>query len=112
MSISDLFQYAGRFENQGQDGSAYLLSFWKKALQPLTTAALVIVAVAFIFGPLRSATMGSKVFTAICFGILFYLMQNLLSTVSLVYQLNPLIAVTVPIVFCLMIGLTLLKRVV
>jgi lipopolysaccharide export system permease protein len=112
MSISDLFQYAARFENQGQDGSAYLLSFWKKALQPLTTAALVIVAVAFIFGPLRSATMGSKVFTAICFGILFYLVQNLLSTVSLVYQLNPLLAVTVPIVFCLMIGLGLLKRLV
>ena len=99
MSISDLFQYAPRHR-------------YRPSRSCLTTAALVIVAVAFIFGPLRSATMGSKVFTAICFGILFYLMQNLLSTVSLVYQLNPLIAVTVPIVFCLMIGLTLLKRVV
>ena len=97
---------------QYPDGSAYQLSFWKKALQPLTTAALVIVAVAFIFGPLRSATMGSKVFTAICFGILFYLVQNLLSTISLVYQLNPLLAVFLPIFFCLMIGLVLLKRLV
>lgn len=110
MSISDLYRYADRFESQGQDGSQYYLSFWKKVLQPLTTAALVIVAVSFIFGPLRSSTMGSKVFTAICFGIVFYLMQNLLSTVSLVYQLNPVLAVTAPILFCLAIGMLMLKR--
>lgn len=110
MSISDLYRYAGRFESQGQDGSPYFLSFWKKALQPLTTAVLVLVAVSFIFGPLRSATMGSKVFTAICFGILFYLLQNLLITVSLVYQLNPLLAVSSPILLCLLLGLVLLRR--
>ena len=110
MSISDLWRYAGRFENQGQDGSPYFLSFWKKALQPFTTAALVIVAVAFIFGPLRSATMGSKVFTAICFGIVFYLVQNLLNTVSLVYQLNPLLAVSGPVLLCLALGVVLLRR--
>jgi len=110
MSISDLYRYADRFESQGQDGSQYYLSFWKKVLQPFTTAALVIVAVSFIFGPLRSSTMGSKVFTAICFGIAFYLVQNLLSTVSLVYQLNPVLAVTAPILFCLAIGLLMLNR--
>ncbi len=110
MSISDLYQYADRFENQGQDGSAYYLSFWKKVLQPITTAALVIVAVSFIFGPLRSATMGSKLFTAVCFGILFYLIQNLLSTVSLLYQLNPFLAVLGPILFCLLLGMFLLRR--
>jgi lipopolysaccharide export system permease protein len=76
----------------------------------LTTAALVIVAVSFIFGPLRSATMGSKVFTAICFGIVFYLVQNLLSTISLVYQLNPLVAVSAPVLLCLALGLVLLRR--
>jgi len=54
--------------------------------------------------------MGSKVFTAISFGIVFYLIQNLLSTVSLVYQLNPLVAVTVPIIFCLLLGSVLLRR--
>lgn len=110
MSMSDLYRYAGNFRNQGLDSSPYFLSFWKKVLQPLTTAALVIVAVSFIFGPLRSATMGSKVFTAICFGIVFYLLQNLLSTVSLVYQLNPLLAVTAPIALCLLIGVLLLRR--
>lgn len=60
MAIFDLYRYASRFESQGQDASAYQLSFWKKLLQPLTTGALILVAVSFIFGPLREATMGSR----------------------------------------------------
>ena len=36
----------------------YSLAFWKKALEPLATASLVLIAISFIFGPLRSVTMG------------------------------------------------------
>ena len=32
LAISDLYQYAQRFINQGQDATAYLLAFWEKAL--------------------------------------------------------------------------------
>lgn len=110
MAISDLYHYARRFESQGQDASIYLLSFWKKALQPLTTAALVLVAISFIFGPLREATMGSRVFTAICFGLGFIMFQRVLNTVSLLYQFNPFFAVLVPIIIIGLIGTLMLKR--
>src|SRR5690606_7019021 len=43
MAMSDLWRYAQRFERQGQNASLYYLSFWKKTLQPLTTAVLVLV---------------------------------------------------------------------
>ena len=110
MAISDLYRYASRLESQGQDASQYLLSFWKKFLQPLTTAALVLVAISFIFGPLREATMGSRVFTAVCFGLVFIIVQRLLNTVSLVYQFNPFFAVLVPIAVVGFVGIYLLRR--
>lgn len=110
MAISDLFRYATRFESQGQDAGQYFLSFWRKLLQPLTTAALVLVAISFVFGPLREATMGSRVFVAVCFGLLFTIFQRLLNTVSLVYQLNPFLAVIIPIAISGLIGLFLLRR--
>ena len=110
MAISDLFQYARRFERQGQDASQYFLSFWKKLLQPFTTAVLVLVAVSFIFGPLRESTTGSRVFAAICFGMLFIILQRLLNTVSLVYQFDPLSAVVLPLLLSAGVGLYLLKR--
>jgi lipopolysaccharide export system permease protein len=110
MAISDLYRYARRFERQGLDADAYYLAFWKKVLQPVTTFALVLLAISFIFGPLRQATMGLRVFTAICFGLAFTIVQNLLHTMSLVYQFQPLIAVLLPLLFCAVLGGLLLRR--
>jgi lipopolysaccharide export system permease protein len=110
MAVSDLYQYARRFESQGQDASQYFLSFWKKLLQPLTTGVLVLVAISFIFGPLRDSPMGARVFAAICFGLLFLILQRLLNTVSLVYHLPPLPAVLFPIILSGLFGGWLLRR--
>ncbi len=110
MAISDLYRYAQRFERQGQDAAGYYLAFWKKVFQPLTTVVLVLLAISFIFGPLRQATMGSRVFTAICVGLVFTILQNLLHSLSLVYQFEPLLAVTLPLVLCAAVGGLLLRR--
>ena len=110
LSISDLYFYARRFIEQGQDASAYQMNFWEKALQPLATAALVLVAISFIFGPLREATMGSRVFTAVSFGLLFIILQQTFSTIGLVYQLNPFLAVLTPILMSGLLGVYLLRK--
>lgn len=110
LAISDLYRYARRSIEQGQDANAYLMGFWGKALQPLTTAVLVLVAISFIFGPLREATMGSRVFTAVSFGLLFIVLQQLFSTVALVYQLNPFFAVLTPILMSGCLGVYLLRK--
>ncbi|HWK55558.1 MAG TPA: LPS export ABC transporter permease LptG [Hyphomicrobiales bacterium] len=110
MAISDLYRYADRFSRQGLNADGYFLAFWKKLLQPLTTAALVFVAISFIFGPLREATMGSRLFVAICFGLGFTIVQRLLQTVSLVYQIDPLPAVLLPALLCAGWGWLLLRR--
>lgn len=110
MAISDLYRYAQRFERQGQDADAYYLAFWKKALQPVTTLVLVLLAISFIFGPLRQSTMGLRLFTAICFGLTFTVLQNLVHTMSLVYRFQPLLAVLVPLLLCALLGAVLLRR--
>jgi lipopolysaccharide export system permease protein len=110
MAISDLYRYAQRFARQGQDADSFYLSFWKKSLQPFTTLVLVLLAISFIFGPLRQATMGSRVFTAICFGLGFTILQNLLHTMSLVYQFAPLVAVLAPLLLCGVLGVLMLRR--
>jgi lipopolysaccharide export system permease protein len=110
MAISDLYRYAQRFSRQGQNADSYFLSFWKKLLQPLTTMVLVFVGISFIFGPLREATMGSRLFTAICFGLGFTIVQRLLQTMSLVYHVAPLPAVLLPILLCAGLGWLLFRR--
>jgi lipopolysaccharide export system permease protein len=110
MAMRDLYRYASRFERQGLDAAPYYLALWKKLLQPLATAVLVLLAISFIFGPLREATMGSRVFTAISVGLAFTILQRLVHSVSLVYQLSPLLAVLAPLLLCGLFGLVFIRR--
>ncbi|WP_111640671.1 LPS export ABC transporter permease LptG [Marinimicrobium alkaliphilum] len=110
LSISNLFYYTNFLREQNLDASDYSLAFWEKALQPLATASLVLIAISFVFGPLRSVTMGQRIFTGVVFGIVFRLSQALLGPSSLVFGFPPILAVLAPIVFCFGLGLYLLKR--
>ena len=110
-SISGLYNFARFFESQGLDSDRYMLSFWGKLLQPLATLALVLLAVSFIFGPLREATMGFRVFVAIGVGLLFTILQQLLEPASLLLGINPLFAVLLPIVSCAALGIVSMLRV-
>ncbi len=110
-SISGLYRFAQFFDAEGLDSATYFLAFWKKLLQPLATLVLVILAISFVFGPLREATMGFRVFVAIGIGLIFTIMQRLMEPASLLYGFSPLLAVLAPILFCAMLGLFLMRRI-
>lgn len=110
-SISGLYRLGQFFDSEELDSREYYLAFWKKLLQPLATLALVLLAISFVFGPLREATMGSRVFVAIGVGLGFTIVQRLMEPVSLIYGFNPLLAVLVPILICGLGGYFLLSRV-
>lgn len=111
LPMTELWQYARYLNEQGQNNSDYLVAFWKKTLQPLTTFSLVLVAISFVFGPLRSVTMGFRIFTGAIFGIVFQTVQNILGPASQVFGFAPIYATLMPAMLCIAIGLILLKRV-
>ncbi|GJM14269.1 MAG: LPS export ABC transporter permease LptG [Pseudohongiella sp.] len=110
-SISGLYRFAQFFDAQGLDSATYFLAFWKKLLQPLATLVLVILAISFVFGPLREATMGFRVFVALGMGLVFTIMQRLMEPASILYGFSPLLAVLLPIFICGMLGLFFMRRV-
>ena len=110
LSMSGLYTYATYLGEQGLSASRYWLAFWKKALMPLGTAVMVLVAISFVFGPLRSVTMGFRVFTGLLVGLLFKYMQDLLGPMSMVYGFNPVLAVLAPIVINGLVGAMLMRR--
>ncbi|MDX1635415.1 MAG: LPS export ABC transporter permease LptG [Marinobacter sp.] len=110
LSMSGLFTYASYLDQQGLRSATYWLAFWKKTLMPLGTAVMVLVAISFIFGPLRSVTMGFRVFTGLIVGLLFKYMQDLLGPMSLVFGFNPILAILLPIAISAVAGFTLMRR--
>jgi len=110
LSISGLWGYIHYLADQGLANGRYWLAFWVKVLQPLVTAALVLMAISFIFGPLRSVTLGQRVFTGVLVGFTFRIAQDLLGPSSLVFGFSPLFAVLVPAGVCALAGVWLLRR--
>lgn len=110
LSISGLFTYARYLDEQNLDSTSYWLSFWKKTLSPVAISVLVLVAISFVFGPLRSVTMGFRVFTGIIVGLVFKYMQDLLGPLSVVFGFNPILAVAAPIVLSAIVGAVLMRR--
>lgn len=110
LSIESLYYYIRFLELQNVDTATYEVTMWGKILQPLAIIGLVFLGISFVFGPLRDSTMGFRIFIGLVIGISFRIFRDMLEPLSVVFQLPPLLAVLVPIVFCFLAGLILLRR--
>jgi Predicted permeases len=96
LSISGLYNYSKYLKQSGQESGRYLLNMWGKIFQPLSVAVMMLMALSFIFGPLRSVSMGVRVVTGISFGFLFYVLDQIFGPLSLVYGLPPVLGAILP----------------
>lgn len=110
MSISGLYRYASYLDEQGLNSDRYMLSFWRKVTQPLSTFALVILGISFIFGPLRSVTPGYRIFSGIIVGMIYKYAEELLSPASIVLGFEPALASIIPIGGSFVLGLLLMRK--
>ena len=96
LSLRGLIDYLDYLEANEQNPSRYELAFWRKIMQPLTVAVMLLVALSFIFGPLRSVSMGARIMMGVFTGILFFISNEVLGSLSLVYQLPPILGAMMP----------------
>ncbi|WP_213977893.1 LPS export ABC transporter permease LptG, partial [Serratia marcescens] len=111
LSISGLHNYVKYLKQSGQEASRYQLNMWSKIFSPLSVAVMMLMALSFIFGPLRSVPMGIRVVTGISFGFLFYVLDQIFGPLSLVYSMPPVLGALLPSMLFLLISVyMLLKR--
>ena len=110
LSVTGLMTYIDYLEGQELESAEYKLALFKKALQPASIFALVLIGMSFVFGPLRTVSMGLRLFTGVIVGVTFMILQNLMGPASLVFGFSPFIAVILPILICFGVGVTLLRR--
>lgn len=110
LSINGLYNYANYLKNSGQESNRYQLNMWSKVFLPLSVAVMMLMALSFIFGPLRSVPMGVRVLTGISFGFIFYVLDKIFGPLSLVYGVPPFIGALFPSVLFLFISLYMLLK--
>ncbi|MFV0548411.1 MAG: LPS export ABC transporter permease LptG [Limnobaculum xujianqingii] len=110
LSASGLYEYSKYLKQSGQESARYQLIFWNKVLSPISVAVMMLMALSFIFGPLRSVPMGIRVVTGISFGFIFYVLDQIFGPLSLVYGVPPFIGALLPSLLFLAISIFLLKQ--
>lgn len=110
LSIRGLTDYLDYLNENGQDPSRYQLAFWRKLVQPITVAVMLLLALSYIFGPLRSVSMGARIMMGVGTGILFFLTNEVFGSLSLVYQLPSIFGAIAPSLLFVSIAIYLIKR--
>lgn len=110
MSLGELYNYINFLESSGQTAQKYKLTFWQKIASPLVVAIMVLLALSFVFGPLRSVNMGVKIVSGISLGFVFYVANEILAKIGLVYNISPFISAITPSIMFLILSIYLLKR--
>lgn len=111
MTLKELHRFIHDQKHNKQNVVDYRLAFWQRLIQPLTTMVMMILAIPFIFGPLRSSTMGSKLLAGATVGFGFYIVNRFFGPVSMVYQLPPELAAIGPTVLFTLLGIYLMLKV-
>ncbi len=77
---------------------AHELAFWGKLLQPFNFYSLMLLSCLFIFISGRQRDTGSKILMGSCCAVGGYMLQTLMPSVSIVFNLTPLYTLLFPII--------------
>lgn len=105
-----LYNYVDYLRANELDSARFALAFWQKIATPLTTLVMLLLAVPLVFGPVRAAGIGHRLFVGSMVGIGYLLLAELFSHIGIVYGLAAPIAVLTPVVAFGVLGTVMLRR--
>jgi lipopolysaccharide export system permease protein len=108
LSIRELSGYIRYVEANDLDSRSHRLAFWQKVFWPLANLVMLLVAMPFVFGAVRSVTAGQRLFIGVLLGMVFFLSTRTTGTVALVYGLHPAVAAILPTLVFMAGGVTAL----
>lgn len=110
LTLSALWQVIGYFHANSLDARQYLFAFWSKIARTVAIAFSVLLAVPFALGSLRSAGAGTRTMLGLVIGIGFFLLQRLIESGAIVFNLDPVILAWLPTALLATVTLLLLGR--
>jgi lipopolysaccharide export system permease protein len=112
LSAADLYRYTLALRESGQNSDRYDLALWRKLGVPLTTGAMVLLSLPFVFGSNRRITAGKRIMLGSFVGLIFYFADQVIVNLGLLLSVNPVITAMTPVLLISGTALWRLRRVV
>ena len=78
------------------DAKQYIFAFWSRVARTAGILAALLFALPFGFGVLRGASLSARTTLGLTLGILYFFLQRLVESGTLVFNLNPLLLAWIP----------------
>jgi lipopolysaccharide export system permease protein len=111
LSVNGLRSYIGHLKQNDLDARAYETAYWARIARTAAVAIIVVLAVPFAFGPMRSTGTGARTVVGILMGVAFFLMAKLLENGGDVFNLPPLVIAWAPTALLALITSVAVSRV-
>ena len=105
-----LWRLISYYRTNALDTREYLFAFWSRIARTLAIAFSVLLAIPFVLGALRSAGAGTRMMLGLILGISFFLLQRLIESGTIVFDLNPVVLAWLPTALLATVTVTLLAR--
>ncbi len=112
LSSIGLYKYIGYLRQNGQRTDKYELAFWSRLGYPLVCITMIFLATPFVFGSLRTVSIGQRILVGALIGVAFHMLNQTMSNMGLVYNIHPAISALLPPILFLVIAITLMRRIV
>ena len=110
MQIATLWPLIRYYQTNGLDVRPYLFAFWSRIARTVAIAFAVLLPVPFVLGSLRSAGAGARAAVGMMLGIGFFLLQRLIESGTLVFDLNPITLAWLPTALLALVSMVFLAR--
>jgi lipopolysaccharide export system permease protein len=103
-----LFHYVAFLRANGLDAQRYSAAFWGRIASSVAVVPMVVLALPFVFGRMRSAGAGARMVIGILIGLAYFFASRSLMDGGEVYNLNPAVVAWVPTLLltgCVMVAL-------
>lgn len=111
LSARGLMSYIGYLKKNGLTAERYETEFWSRISKTATVMVMPVLALAFVFGSLRSAGSGGRLMLGVLIGLAYFLASEMLANSGQVFDLNPAIVTWVPSLALVMVTVFALSRV-
>jgi lipopolysaccharide export system permease protein len=111
LSTPNLIHYINALHKSGQNADQYSIALWRKLSVPLTTGAMVLLSLSFVFGSTRSIGAGYRMTLGAFIGVVLYFADQLIIQWGLVLNLSPIITAMIPVLLISSIAFVRLRRV-
>ncbi|TFG41075.1 MAG: LPS export ABC transporter permease LptG [Chromatiales bacterium] len=111
LSARELLSYITYLHKNSLDATKYETEFWYRVSRTITVLIMPILALAFVFGSLRTGGSGGRLMIGVVIGLAYYLASESLANSGEVFDLNPIIVAWLPTVALMVITVFALSRV-